>query len=83
MTDRFTWTGWESGSDVSPKEPGKEWLAILDEGEEYAVIVLRTDAAVFDNDEGALNAARATRELRAQNIVRALNAAHEKGEVVP
>lgn len=76
----FTWTGWHVGDDVDPTEPGKEWLTIEEDGEEYAVIVLRTDASIFDGNPGALNAAYAAREIRAQNIVRALNAMVERGE---
>jgi hypothetical protein len=81
--ERFTWVGWDVGEDVSPEETGKEWLTILDEGEEYAVIVLRTDASRFDGNPALLTAARATRELRASNIVKALNEMNEREEVVP
>jgi len=79
-TERFTWHGWEEGTDVYPEEPGKEWLTILDDGEEYAVIVLRTDADIFRNKPGQLTAARAAREIRANAIVRALNEMVERGD---
>ena len=81
--ERFTWNGWHEGIDCEPQEPGKEWLAILDDGEEYATIMLRTDASVFRLNPLMLNAARATRELRAQNIVRALNEMNDREEVLP
>lgn len=76
----FTWVGWDEGEDVSPPEPGKEWLTILEDGEEYAVIVLRTDLDVFKNDPGRLTAARAAREIRANAIVRALNEMVARGD---
>jgi len=81
--ERFTWNGWHEGRDVSPEEPGKEWLEILDDEMEYAIIVLRTDAPRFQDRPGMLTAARATRELRAQNIVRALNEMNDREEVLP
>lgn len=76
----FTWSGWHTGDECTPEEPGKEWLEILMDGEEYAIIVLRTDASIFVNDEGALTAARATREIRADMIVRALNELVARGD---
>lgn len=76
----FEWHGWNEGSDVDPPEPGKEWLTITEDGEEYAVIVLRTDLDIFRNDPGRLNAARAAREIRANAIVRALNTMVERGD---
>lgn len=75
-SDHYTWTGWHEGSDVTPEEPGKEWLTIEEDGEEYAVIVLRTDASVFLSDPSALAKARMRREERAERIVAALNAYH-------
>lgn len=70
----FSWHGWDTGEDVEPKEPGKEWLTITEDGEEYATIVLRVDRA--DDVE----AARAAREIRANAIARALNDMVERGD---
>lgn len=80
---RYAWTGWDTGHDITPEEPGKEWLTIttLDHegnanGEEIAIIVLRTDASIFvDMPGGAdlLEEARREREQNAQMIVDALN----------
>jgi len=77
-SDHYAWHGWEVGTDVSPEEPGKEWLVITDDGEEYAIIVLRTDASIFVNDSEALVQARAIREQNADRIVAALNAYKEE-----
>ena len=52
-TDKFTWTGWYTGEEVSPEEPGKTWLSIEEE---------------------------AAREIRAENICRALNSLVEAGD---
>lgn len=76
-TPRYDWHGWETGYDVSPPEPGKEWLTITEDGEEYAIIVLRTDASIFDGDPEALASARRIREASATHIAKALNAMPE------
>jgi hypothetical protein len=73
-SDHYYWSGWDTGGDVTPPEPGKEWLTIYEDGEEMAVIVLRTDAAIYTGDDEALASARQVRETRAQLIVDALNA---------
>lgn len=73
-SDHYNWHGWNTGEDCYPPEPGKEWLTITEYGEEYAVIVLRTDA--FAGDPAALDQAREVREMRAKRIVRALNELH-------
>lgn len=73
ISTRYTWHGWETGDDVTPPEPGKEWIEISEDGEEFAVIVLRTDASIFSDDPDALERARNIREHRAQFIVDALN----------
>lgn len=69
----YTWSGWEVGEDVTPPEPGKEWLTIYEDGEEYAVIVLRTAASIFLGRPELLERARAMRVERAERIVAALN----------
>lgn len=76
----FDWHGWNEGDEVSPPEPGKEWLTITEDDEEYAVIVLRTDLDIFAKDPGLLTAARAAREIRANAIVKAMNAMVERGD---
>jgi len=70
-SDHYSWSGWFEGSDCEPPEPGKEWLEIEEDGEEYAVIVLRADTFA---DSDSLAYARAERELRAIRITEALNA---------
>ena len=78
-SDHYNWFGWDEGEDLDPPEPGKQWLTITEDGEEYAIIVLRSDAeerlsgrpdAVFEKE----------RELegRATRIVAALNAYREE-----
>ena len=74
---QFTWSGWDSGEDVEPPEPGKQWHTIYEDGEEYAIIVLRTGH--FER-QSEINAAEAAREIRAQSIVRALNELVERGD---
>jgi len=74
---RYGWHGWNVGEDVTPKEPGKEWLTITEDDEEIAVIVLRTDASIFDGDPEALGSARLVRERTAAHIAKALNAMPE------
>lgn len=71
---RYTWSGWREGDECDPEEPGKEWLTIEEDGEEYAVIVLRTGASIFAEDTPALSRARTERQARANRIVDALNA---------
>lgn len=70
---RYDFTGWETGDEVDPPEPGKEWLTIQEDGEEYAIIVLRTNAWIYEGDPEALASARRIREERAAHIVQALN----------
>jgi hypothetical protein len=68
-------TGWHDGAvEVDPPEPGKEWLTVRENDEEYAVIVLRTDASIFQGDPEALESARMIREQRASHIAKVLNA---------
>lgn len=78
----FTWNGWFTAEDSGDGDvpDGEEWLSILEDGEEYAVIVLRTKASIFDGKPDDLAAARVAREIRAETIVRSLNAAVERGE---
>ena len=66
---RFTWTSWDDECD--PPEPGKEWLTICEDGEEYAVIVLRTN---INRTPEQIAELRSGCEARAQTIVDALNA---------
>ncbi len=70
--ERWSWTGWYLGEDVTPEEAGKEWLTIELDGEEAATIVLRTDASIFDGKPEALAEARAQREQLAEAMVTAL-----------
>jgi hypothetical protein len=63
----YSWTGWEDGEDVTPPEPGKQWLTITEDGEEMAVIVHRHTG----RDDGTQ---MANKIRRAQRIVEALNA---------
>lgn len=76
---RWGYTGWDSGDDVDPPEPGKEWLTIgyLDDAgffdEEVAIIVLRTDAKIFRDNPQSLVEARERDEKAAARIVEALN----------
>ena len=73
-TREYTWTGWDSGDELDPPEPGKEWLTISDpDGEELAVIVLRTNAGFFKGEPELLEQHRREREQRAGLIVDALN----------
>lgn len=63
---------WSDGRyDCEPPEPQKLWLTITEEGEEYAVIILRKDA--FGGREKSIKAAKGQRLLRARKIVAALN----------
>ena len=72
---RYGWYGWDTGKDVSPPEPGKEWLTITEDGDELAVIVLRTDLDIFQRKPKLLETARLVREDRARFIVNTLNEA--------
>jgi hypothetical protein len=72
--NRYGWTGWHDGADIEPPEPNKEWLAIEEYGEEFAVIVLRTNASRFVESPEDLVLARLDRQMRADTIVNALNA---------
>jgi hypothetical protein len=74
---RYEWHGWNVGTDVTPEESGKEWLTITEDDEEYCIIVLRTNASIFDGDPEALESARLIRERHAEHIVKALNATPE------
>lgn len=77
-SNHYSYEGWFHGiSDIEPPEPGKEWLTISEDGEEYAVIVLRVDA--FDGRPEDLDKARAERVERASRIVSALNAYNDIG----
>lgn len=67
---RYGWHGWDSGEDVTPPEPDKEWLTITDDGEEMAVIVHRD----VSDDPVQNEQHRLDKERRAQRIVDALNA---------
>lgn len=69
---------WSDGRfDCEPPEPNKLWLTITEEGEEYALVVLRTER--FGGRYKSIKAAKGQRLLRARHIVAALNA-HEEGE---
>lgn len=74
-SDHYTFSGWDEGHELDPPEPGKEWLTIYEDGEEYAIIVLRT--SVFEGRPAELNHERAVRVERAARIVDALNAYQE------
>ena len=68
---------WSDGAtDCEPPEPNKLWLTITEDGEEYAIIVLRKDA--FDFRQKALKEAKGIRLKRARRIVAALNAYKEE-----
>jgi hypothetical protein len=71
----FSWDGWDSGEDVEPPEPGKEWLTVRENGEELAVIVHRqVEDALLDRH------GRIAKRERAVRIVAVLNAAARRGE---
>lgn len=71
---RYSYSGWYFGADdCDPPEPGKDWIAIEDEGEEMAVIVLRSGASIFQDDPERLRKTRAAKERDAETIVHALN----------
>lgn len=74
-SDHYEWHGWDSGEDVVPPEPDKQWLTITEDGEEYAVIVLRTGSLERGPQTAA---AEYEREQRAARIVAALNAYKEE-----
>lgn len=78
----FTWTGWLTADDSGDGDvpDGLEWLSIEEDGEEYAIVVLRTKASIFEGKPDDLTAARAAREIRANVIVKALNAMVERGD---
>lgn len=69
----YDWFGWDNGDDLPIPEPNKQWLTITEDGEEYAIIVLRTDASTLIGNADAVFAAEADREARAAKIVAALN----------
>lgn len=74
----YEWQTWSYGDeDCEPPEPGKAWLTILEDGEEYATIVLRTDAPHLSTPAAVLEA-QTVRESRADRIVAALNAYREE-----
>lgn len=74
-SDHYSWHGWDSGEDVDPPEPDKQWITITEDGEEYAVIVLRTG---HFNRRSDVDRAERRLEARAERIVAALNA-HQEG----
>jgi hypothetical protein len=76
-SDHYSWHGWDSGDDVDPPEPGKQWLTITEDGEEYAIIVLRTNASTLVGHPDAVFKREAQLEERATRIVAALNAYRE------
>jgi len=62
--------GWFDGSkDCEPPEPGKKWLTITEEGNEFCIIVVRVDP--FD-DAGDRDRALCAAEERALRITRGL-----------
>ena len=77
-SDHYSWYGWDSGEDLAPPEPGKQWLTITEDGEEHAIIVLRTDATDLIGRPDAVFEREAQLEARATRIVAALNAYREE-----
>ena len=74
-SDHYACRGWDFGEDVEPPEPDKQWLTITEDDEEYAIVVLRTDALERGPQTAA---AEYEREQRAARIVAALNAYKEE-----
>lgn len=73
MTQRYRIGGWYNGQeDCDPPEPNTEWLAIEEEGEEIAVVILRT------NTELDPEWCRERKVKDAVLIVNALNAYQEE-----
>lgn len=74
---RFSWSGWYEGEgDCEPPEPGKQWLTIHDQDEEFCVIVLRRDLSSKSSE--AYSAKESELMERATFLVEALNTHNAK-----
>jgi hypothetical protein len=80
-TVRYHVEGWFDGyTEVYPPEPGKRWLAIMDdEGNEVAVVVQRQRAVEPLEPREYVEEDTVLKQAQAEMIVEALNARTERG----
>lgn len=76
--DHYAVEGWFDGEgDCEPPEPGKHWLTITEDGEEYAIVVVRRQPGVSETDPEHV-AREAAAWDRAGRVAAALNAYREE-----
>lgn len=81
---KYHWHWFDGATDCEPPEPGKEWIAVLDEDEnEICILALRTDASIFVDNAALLAAARDDTAKRADEIIFALNAVNPDPHETP
>lgn len=77
-SDHYAVEGWFDGAgDCEPPEPGKHWLTITEDGEEYAIVVVRRPEGMSETDPVHVER-EAEASRRAERIVAALNAYREE-----